>query len=331
MGGGGDTGSTESGGDTGSGGEAGTGAGAGSGGETGSGGEAGAGGSETIQCQGTCCDQSAIPAFAAPDFNTCKSSLLAACAGRGGPSLILVDGQSAERESCRYCRVDCCDGSLFESSAYADAPTCYSAGSTQCGPEGPTGAAYNGAAWTMPLLACPSQRECNLTCCNGDESLTSSLGAASCVEQAMADRFCDARGGRQRVDFDGAAAWSDNVCARGDYNCVSTCCDGSQSYWKHGASNDCAFYGPYACEHDGGPQRVQFESMDVFTPDVSCPTARSCILRCCDGFEFDRSPGFSKSGCAFFNASASVCKDEGHGANKELLFGGESVWTAACP
>jgi hypothetical protein len=170
-----------------------------------------------------------------------------------------------------------------------------------------------------------------VTCCNGEETTTSAFSEASCVEHALSDVFCEAKGGLQRVDFDALNVWADDTCADGGYDCVSTCCDGSKSYGNYGLVNECAFYGGYACEEDGGPVDISFQAMSVFSADVECPTARSCILRCCDGFEIDRSPAFSTSGCIFFNATTPLCEEASHGTNQELLFGGESIWSQACP
>lgn len=173
-------------------------------------------------------------------------------------------------------------------------------------------------------------RDCNVTCCNGEEALHTTFEESLCVA-AREQAFCDEHGGPQRVEFDGVVVWEENACALGDHNCVATCCDGSRSYITQEADNECAFYGLYACEHDGGPTDVAFEGQSVFTADVECPTARPCVLECCDGFTYDRSPGFGTNNCVFFHATSSVCADEGHVGNKRLVFGGDVVWDGDCP
>ena len=42
---------------------------------------------------------------------------------------------------------------------------------------------------------------------------------------------------------------------------------------------------------------------------------------------------FLHSGAAhvFFNATSTLCADEGHVANKQLIFGGEVAWDGTCP
>jgi hypothetical protein len=172
---------------------------------------------------------------------------------------------------------------------------------------------------------------CNLTCCNGNERAHTTFDEALCVSAARGDRFCDEHGGPQLIEFERNVVWENGECTHGDYNCLATCCDGSRSYVTQEAENECAFYGMYACEHDGGPINITFDGRTVFTADVECPTARTCILECCDGFEYDRSPAFSTDNCVFFNANSSVCADEGHGANKQLVFGAAVVWSGTCP
>jgi hypothetical protein len=197
------------------------------------------------------------------------------------------------------------------------------AGEGRAGQSGSAGAAGDGAGGE------PSG-DCNVTCCNGEEAAHTTFDAPLCVS-SRAQAFCDEHGGPQRVEFGGVVVWEENECVLGDHNCVATCCDGSRSYITQEAENECAFYGLYACEHDGGPVDVAFEGQSVFTADVECPTARTCVLECCDGFKYDRSPGFGTNNCVFFHANSSVCADEGHLANKQLVFGGEVVWDGTCP
>jgi hypothetical protein len=172
---------------------------------------------------------------------------------------------------------------------------------------------------------------CNLTCCNGNERAHTTSDEALCVSAARGDHFCEEHGGPQLIEFERDVVWENGECTHGDYNCLATCCDGSRSYVTQEAETECAFYGMYACEHDGGPIDITFEGRTVFTADVECPTARTCILQCCDGFEYDRSPAFSTDNCVFFNANSSVCADEGHGANKQLVFGAAVAWSGTCP
>jgi hypothetical protein len=197
------------------------------------------------------------------------------------------------------------------------------AGEGQAGQIGRGGAAGDGAGGQ-------TSRDCNVTCCDGEEATHTTFDAPLCVS-SRAQAFCDEHGGPRRVEFDGVVVWEENECVLGDHNCVATCCDGSRSYITQEAENECAFYGLYACEHDGGPVDVAFEGQSVFTADVECPTARTCVLECCDGFKYDRSPGFGTNNCVFFHANSSVCADEGHLANKQLVFGGEVVWDGTCP
>jgi hypothetical protein len=239
------------------------------------------------------------------------------------------DGEGGQGGDIERCRVECCDGSLLVEN-YPDAAACFSLGAEDCGAEGPLRAEFMGATWQPSVAACPTNRECNLTCCNGEERVHTTFDEALCVSAARADPFCDERGGHERVEFDGGVVWEAVECAL-DYNCLATCCDGSRSYVTQEAENECAFYGMYACEHDGGPIAVAFEGRTVFTADVECPTVRTCTLECCDGFEYDRSPGFGTNNCVFFNATSSVCSDEGHVANKQLVFGGEVAWEGTCP
>ena len=228
------------------------------------------------------------------------------------------------------CNVECCDGSLLVQN-YPDAAACFSIGAENCGADGPRRADFEGESWTPSVMECPTNRDCNLTCCNGEERARTTFDDPLCVSAARVDSFCRERGGLERVEFDGTAVWEDDECALGDFNCVSTCCDGSRSYTKQALENECSFYGMYACEDDGGPSDIAFEGRDVFTPDVECPTARSCILECCDGFEYDRSPSFGVNVCVYFNAGSSVCADEAHGGNKQVVFGGDVIWVGTCP
>jgi hypothetical protein len=250
-------------------------------------------------------------------------------AGGDGAAGDSAGGQGGEGDIER-CRVECCDGSLLAKN-YPDAAACFSIGVEDCGAEGPLRAEFESEAWQPSVAACPTNRECNLTCCNGEERAHTTFDEPLCVSSARADPFCDERGGPQRVEFDGGVAWEDHECALGDSNCLARCCDGSRSYVVQEAENECAFYGMYACQDDGGPIDIAFEDRIVFTADVECPTARTCILECCDGVKYDRSPGFGTANCVFFNANSSVCADEGHIANKQLLFGGEVAWDGTCP
>jgi hypothetical protein len=226
--------------------------------------------------------------------------------------------------------VECCDGSLLVEN-YPDAAACFSIGAEACGAAGPLRAEFMGEAWQPSVFACPTNRDCNLTCCNGEEHPHTTFDEPLCIASAREDSFCDERGGPERVEFDGVVVWEDDECALGEYNCLATCCDGSRSYITQEAENECSFYGLYACEHDGGPIDVAFEGRSVFTADVECPTVRTCILECCDGFQYDRSPAFGTNNCVFFNATSTVCADEGHVANKQLVFGGEVAWDGPCP
>jgi hypothetical protein len=250
--------------------------------------------------------------------------------GGGGGDGAAGDSQGGQGGDIERCRVECCDGSLVVEN-YPDAAACFSIGAEACSAEGPLRAEFMGETWQPSVAACPTNRDCNLTCCNGEEQAHTTFDAPLCVSSARDDPFCDERGGPQRVEFDGGVLWEDDECAFGDYNCLATCCDGSRSYITQETKNECAFYGMYACEHDGGPIDIAFELRTVFTADVECPTRRTCILQCCDGFQYDRAPAFGTNNCVFFNATSSVCADEGHVANKRMVFGGDVAWEGTCP
>jgi hypothetical protein len=239
------------------------------------------------------------------------------------------DSEGGQGGDVERCRVECCDGSLLVEN-YPDADACFSLGAEACGAEGPLRADFMDDTWQPSVAACPTNRDCNLTCCNGEERAHTTFDEPLCVSSARGDPFCDERGGIERVEFDGGVVWEGVECAL-DYNCLATCCDGSRSYITQEGENECGFYGMYACEHDGGPIDVAFEGRTVFTADVECPTVRTCILECCDGFQYDRSPAFGTNNCVFFNATSSVCSDEGHVANKQVVFGGEVAWAGTCP
>lgn len=273
-------------------------------------------------CYARCCDtgNTLLGPTRQKGEAACRDWGASACGSQGairveynGRSLLSVGAQCGEE-----CRVRCCDGFLAGPNYFKTAASCSDWRADACiGHGGPARVDFGGTRLPPDETKECAQR-CEVACCDGTSTSTTSVSQADCVARRPS---CEGRGGAVGVTFGGVMAWTGN--GRCDGTCSARCCNGSTESIRVSGPRQC--HDALFCQAAGvggatrtvfRPDRAKHAGFPV-NNDVACV---DCGPLCCDGSRRS-SPYAEEALCR--RDSDYLCQPAG--ATYDITFGGRPL------